>query len=540
MEMVEKLTLITPDILLFIGAVVVAVVGLSHSRRLRGSVPLITGLFLIGSVVLTQFVYADEEALKTSGLLFPKLGGFVKSLTGLAGLALVAIGSGTVDRAYERAVAGGSVPFDPLRVARGEYHAFLLLSLVGVMLVCNATDLIWLFLALELSVLPTYVMVALSRNNRKANESAIKYFFLGAMSTAIFLYGFALLYGATGTMSFLEMRDVLTAQTASEAGLAPFAVIGMALALLGICFKISAVPMHVYAPDVYEGASSPMTGFLSIIPKITGFVALIILCGTFGWAGREELTAAGTTMVQEGLPAPISAMLWIIAVLTMTLGNIGALLQKSVKRLIAYSGISHTGYMLIGIVAGTENGTDALLFYLVAYALGNLALFGVLSGLSRAGHEIETIDDLAGLWRTKPKMAGMLALAAGSFVGMPPLIGFWGKLMIFIAGVESGHIVLVCIAAVNSAISAWYYLHLAGVPVVRMSTPRSEAVVDGPRVAPRLVGMICGVGLLIVPIFTAPLYNFARSSMRYGELQEPEVTTTTTLQAPENDSELHG
>jgi NADH-quinone oxidoreductase subunit N len=180
------------------------------------------------------------------------------------------------------------------------------------------------------------------------------------------------------------------------------------------------------------------------------------------------------------------------------------------------------------------------LFYLVAYALGNLALFGVLSGLSRAGHEIETIDDLAGLWRTKPKMAGMLALAAGSFVGMPPLIGFWGKLMIFIAGVESGHIVLVCIAAVNSAISAWYYLHLAGVPVVRMSTPRSEAVVDGPRVAPRLVGMICGVGLLIVPIFTAPLYNFARSSMRYGELQEPEVTTTTTLQAPENDSELHG
>ncbi|MAJ46113.1 MAG: hypothetical protein CBC35_02285 [Planctomycetes bacterium TMED75] len=539
MEMVEKLTLITPDILLFIGAVVVAVVGLSGSRTLRGAVPLITGLFLIGSVVLTQFVYADPEALEKSGLLFPKIGGYVKSLTGIVGLGLVALGTGTVDRAYERAVASGSTPFDPLRVVRGEYHAFLLLSLVGVMLICNATDLIWLFLALELSVLPTYVMVALSRNNRKANESAIKYFFLGAMSTALFLYGFALLYGATGTLSFLEMRDVLTAQSATEAGIPTFAVIGMGLALLGIFFKISAVPMHVYAPDVYEGASNPMTGFLSIVPKIAGFVAIIILCGTFGWSGREELTAAGTTMVQEGLPAPISAMLWMVAVLTMTLGNIGALLQKSIKRLIAYSGITHSGYMLIGIVAGTENGTDALLFYLAAYSLGNLALFGVLTGLTRAGQDIESIDDLAGLWRTKPRLAGMVALAAGSFVGMPPLIGFWGKLMIFIAGVESGHIVLVCIAAVNSAISSWYYLHLAGVPIVRMSTPRSEAVTDGPRMAPRMVGIICGVGLLIVPIFTSPLYQFARTSMRYGELEEPSKETSS-LAPREEDSEAHG
>ncbi|MEC8734847.1 MAG: NADH-quinone oxidoreductase subunit N [Planctomycetota bacterium] len=532
MEMVEKLTLITPDILLFVGAVVVAVLGLSGSRTIRKAVPLITGLFLIGSVVVTQFVYADPAALESSGLLFPKIGGYVKSLTGVVGLGLVALGTGTVDRAYERAVASGSAAFDPLRVVRGEYHAFLLLSLAGVMLVCNATDLIWLFLALELSVLPTYVMVALSRNNRRANESAIKYFFLGAMSTALFLYGFAMLYGATGSLNFIEIRDVLATQAAGEAGIAPFAVVGMGLALLGIFFKISAVPMHVYAPDVYEGASNPMTGFLSIVPKIAGFVAIIVLCGTFGWAGREQITAAGTTMVQEGLPAPISAMLWMVAVLTMTLGNIGALLQKSIKRLVAYSGITHSGYMLIGIVAGTENGTDALLFYLAAYSLGNLALFGVLAGLTRMGQDIESFDDLAGLWRTRPRMATMMALAAGSFVGMPPLIGFWGKLMVFIAGVESGHVVLVCVAAVNSAISSWYYLHLAGVPVVRMSTPRSESVTNGPRMAPRLVAVICGVGLLVVPVFTTPLYEFARTSMRYGELEEPAARSVASPTTP--------
>lgn len=520
MEMSAKLTLIAPEIVLFIGAVFVAVFGLSSSRSIRRSVPLVTALFLAGSVVLTQFVYLDEGALAGSGLLFPKLGLFIKSLIGVAAIGLVALGSGSIDRAYERAVGSGRAHFDPLRVMRGEYHSFFLLSVIGVMLVASAPDLIWLFLALELASLPTYVMVALSRSSRKANEAAIKYFFLGAMSAGIFLYGFALLYGATGTLGFLEMRDTLTELAASEAGIPTIAILGMTLSLLGIGFKIAAVPMHFYAPDVYEGAANHMTGFLAIVPKVAGITAFIVLCGVFGWAGREHITAAGREMIQEGLPEPVSAMLWMIAVLTMTLGNIGALLQTSIKRIAAYSGISHSGYMLIGVIAGTEDGINAVLFYLVAYAIGSLALFGVLAGLSRAGHEVETLDDLAGLWRRRPRMAACLALAAGSFVGLPPLLGFWGKLMLFIAGIESGHIVLVVIAAVNSAISAWYYLHIAGIPVVRMPTPRSEALTEHPRVSPRVVAILAGLGLLIVPVFTRYIVDFGRASVAGGELAE--------------------
>ena len=529
MEFSSKLILISPEILLFIGAVVVAVLGLSNSRTLRRSVPFVTALFLAGSVVGTVYVYGDTDALAASSLLFPKIGLFVKCLVGIAAIGLVALGTGTIDRGFENAVASGRTRFDPLRVIRGEYHAFFLLSVLGVMLICNATDLIWLFLALELSSLPTYVMVALSRSSRKASESAIKYFFLGAMSAALFLYGFALLYGATGTLDFLEMREILGAAQASPDGYPAIAILGMTLAILGIAFKIAAVPMHFYAPDVYEGAANHMTGFLSIIPKVAGMLAIILLCGTFGWTEHQVISPEGTAMIQEGLPAPVSAVLWMIAVLTMTLGNIGALLQTSIKRIAAYSGISHSGYMLIGVIAGTENGIDAVLFYLVAYALGTLALFGVLSGLSRAGHEVESLEDLAGLWRRRPKMAAALALAAGSFVGLPPLLGFWGKLFIFIAGIESGHIVLVVIAGINSAISAWYYLHIAGVPIVKMATPRSEALSPRPNAGPRIVAIVAALSLVIVPIFSRDIYEFARCSMRYGELELKENENTDAM-----------
>ena len=533
MEFSQKLILIAPEIVLFIGAVVVAVLGLSSSRSLRRSLPLVVSLFLAGSVITTIFVYANDEALQSSGLIFPGLGLFVKCLVGLAGIGLVALGTGSIDRTFENAVASGRTRFDPLRVIRGEYFAFFLLTILGVMLICNATDLIWLFLALELSSLPTYVMVALSRSSRKASESAIKYFFLGAMSAALFLYGFALLYGATGTMSFIEMREVLTTFQQSPEGIPAIAILGMTLALLGIGFKIAAVPMHFYAPDVYEGAANHMTAFLSFVPKVAGMVAIIVLCGTFGWSDHTIISPEGTEMVEEGLPGPITAVLWMVAVLTMTLGNIGALLQTSIKRIAAYSGISHSGYMLIGIIAGTENGIDAVLFYLVAYAIGTLALFGVLSGLSRAGHEIESLEDLAGLWRRRPRMAAALAISAGSFVGLPPLLGFWGKLFIFIAGIESGHLVLVVIAAINSAISAWYYLHIAGVPIVKQSTPRSEGIMPNPNPSPRIIAMLAAIGIIIVPLFARDIFGLARDSMRRGELALPaDETTARSGEAP--------
>jgi NADH-quinone oxidoreductase subunit N len=523
MELSHKLTLIAPEIVLFAGAVIVAILGLANTTAIRRSVPMVMALFLAASVVITQIVYANDAALAGSDLLFPKIGLYTKTLLGIAGIGLLALGSGSIDQSYETDIESGRRTFDPLRVVRGEYGAFFLLSIMGAMLVASATDLIWLFLALELTSLPTYVMVALSRSSRRAAESAIKYFFLGAMSAALFLYGFALLYGATGTLNLIEMRDAIQTLAASGEGLSATAILGMTLALLGIGFKIAAVPLHFYAPDVYEGAANHMTGFLAIVPKVAGMIALIVLCGVFGWSGHTVLVAEGARMAQEGLPQPVQAVLWMVAVLTMTLGNIGALLQTSIKRVIAYSGISHSGYMLIGIIAGTANGVDAVLFYLAAYSIGSLALFGVLAGLSRAGHEIESLDDLAGLWRKRPRMAGILALAAGSFLGLPPLLGFWAKLFLFIAGIQSGHIVLVVIAAVNSAISAWYYLHIAGVPVVRAMTPRSESITDTPSVLPRLLASIAGLAILIVPFAARDLYGFASSSLDGSELATPDA-----------------
>ncbi len=497
--MSNRLTLIAPEIVLFVGAVLVAVLGLSRSRTIRESVPWVTIVFLAGSVVANLIAYRVDGVTQGTGLILPGLGLYAKTLIGCTAMALVLVGVGSVDRRYEEMIRAGRSAFDPLRVIRGEYHAFFLLSVAGTMLICTANDLVWLFLALELSSLPTYVMCAIGRGTKRNNEASVKYFFIGAMSSATFLYGFALLYGAAGTTSLLEMRDVFAAQSAAD-GIPLFGILGMIMALVGICFKITAVPMHFYAPDVYQGAPTPVTAFLAFIPKTAGFMAIIILCASLGWQGHSFIDEAGVRVPIEGLPRPVHATLWIIAAMTMILGNIGALLQNSVKRVLAYSSIAHSGYMLVGVIAGTAQGLDAVLFYLATYAIGTVAVFGALAGLERHGREIETLDDLSGLWQKHRGMAAVLALGGLSMVGLPPLIGFWGKLEIVIAGISAGEVPLVIILMITSAISSFYYLHLAGMPITKKPDARSEGVVSGPRAWPRIIAAIFAVGIVLAPI----------------------------------------
>lgn len=525
-EMGAKLSLTIPEIVLFAGAVVVAVLGLSRARALREAVPWTSICFLAASVVCTLTISGDDDATGNTGLILPNLGLFVKTLVGLSGIGLVLLSIGSVDRRYEEAVRSGKTGFDALRVIRGEYHAFLLLSIMGTMLVCNANDLVWMFLALELSSLPTYVMCAIGRGTRRNNEAAVKYFFIGAMSSAMFLYGFAMLYGAAGTTSLQEMSQVFAEQAAGS-GIPLFGILGMVLALVGICFKITAVPMHFYAPDVYQGAPTPVTAFLAFMPKTAGFVAIILLCATFGWQGHHFIDSAGVRVPIEGLPRPVHATLWIIAVLTMILGNVGALLQTSVKRLLAYSSISHSGYMLVGVIAGTAEGLDGVFFYLVTYAIATVAVFGVLTGLERHGREIETLDDLAGLWQRHKAMATVLALAGLSMVGLPPLIGFWGKFEIVVAGIAAGEIPLIVILMITSAISSYYYLHLAGIPLTRKPDARSEGVVSGPRVWPRVAAVVCGIGILFVPIAASQLMDAAETSVESSWLNKDAPAATS-------------
>jgi len=499
--MSAKLWLLVPEIIMFLGVVVVAVLGLAPRRSWRDAVPWVTCIFLVLAAAITPLIYTPE-LIQTADMPMPMLGKIAKIGVAIIGIILVMVSVGTIDRKLERAIETGRATFDPIRVNRGEFYAFLLLSLIGVNLCTTATDMIWLFLALELTSLPTYIMVAMSRPMRGAQEAAVKYFFLGALATAVFLFGFALLYGSTGTMELTEMRAAFAEQKAAD-GINLFGIVGMILAVLGLGYKIAAAPMHFYAADVYEGAASPVTAFLAFVPKTAGFLAIIVLLSTMGWAGH--LPGAEPAEV-TGLPLPVTAVLWTIAVLTMTLGNVGALLQNSVKRILAYSSIAHSGYMLIGVIAGPTlvagafDGLSAVLFYLFAYGIMNTAAFAVLAGLERNENEIESVDDLAGLRIRHPVMAVVMAVASASLLGVPPLVGFVGKLGLFMAGINAGHIPLVIIAGLNTAISAWYYLRLIALPILAKPSAQAETVVPSPAIWPRVAGIVTALGVLFVPI----------------------------------------
>lgn len=489
--MMERLWFVIPELVLFVGVVAIAILGLVRSNRIRGLVPWVSGGFIVAAGVATALVFTTESTAD-SGLLLPGLGAPIGLVACIVALSLLVMSVGRVDRQYELAVSEGRTSFDPIRATRGEYHVFFLLSLAGLMLVPIANDLIWLFLALELTSLPTYVMVAMSRGSLKAQESAMKYFFLGAMSAAMFLYGFAMLYGATGTVVLTEMHQVFAEQAAHD-GISTIGIVGMILALLGIGFKLAAAPMHLYAADVYEGAAVHVTAFLGFVPKAAGAVAFMLLLSTLGWADGASL------------PTPILILLWVMSVLTMTLGNIAALLQKSVKRMLACSSIAHSGYLLIGIIAGPGIGFNAVVLYLLIYGLGNTASFAVLAALERGGHELESMEDLAGLRHRHPMMASALAVSAGSLLGFPPLLGFWGKLAIFIAGVVTNHLPLVIIAGLNSAVSAWYYLRLVGLPLMSEPNERSDTVERAPVPWARLTAIVLVVALIVLPVFLASL-----------------------------------
>ena len=484
--MADRLWFLIPELILLVGAITCAIGGLANTAAIRRHVGFIACAFLAAACISIPFVYTTEH-VATADTLLPNIGKYVKFFAALIGILLVMTSGGLMDRKYEHAIAKGKATFSALRTSGGEYHALLLLSIAGVMLICEARDLIWLFLALELVSLPTYVMVAISRWSKVAQEAAMKYFFLGAVSAALMLYGFALLYGATGTFVFTEMVDVFAAQRA-EGGIAVFGQIGLLLAIFGLCYKIAAAPMHLYAPDVYQGASAAVTAFLAFIPKTAGMLAIIMLCTLVGWD-------------ENRLPLAIETALWVVAVLTMLLGNIGALLQTSAQRMLGYSSIAHSGYMLIGVIAGPPLGIVAVLVYLVIYGATNTSAFATLACLTRDGDRVDSLEDISGLHKRSPLAATSLAVSCGSLLGIPPLFGFWGKLLLFAAGIAAGQVLLVLIAVVASAISAWYYLRLIGLSLLSSTTPRSEGVsvtLKWPLIAAVLSAIIAIGGPLVL------------------------------------------
>jgi NADH-quinone oxidoreductase subunit N len=335
----------------------------------------------------------------------------------------------------------------------GEYYVLVLFAAVGMMFMASAADLIIVFLGLETFSLSVYVLAGFFRNQAKSNESALKYFLLGAFATGFLLYGIALIYGATGTTNLKEIYEFLRRNPMSND---PLMLAGMGLLLVGFGFKVASVPFHMWTPDVYEGAPTPITAFMAVGPKAAGFAAFL----------RVFLYSLSS------LQGEWVGVLWVLAVLTMTLGNIVAIAQQNIKRMLAYSSIAHAGYILVGMVAANELGTAGVLYYLLAYAFMNLGAFGVVILFGRKGEENLLIGDYSGMASKFPLLAALMATFMFSLAGIPPTAGFVGKFYIFSAAVKAGYIGLAVIGVLNSALSVYFYLRVT--VMMYMRSPDKE------------------------------------------------------------------
>lgn len=389
------------------------------------------------------------------------------------------------------ALAGGAalvlLSWDEVPDAQAaDFHGCLLLITAGTSLVGSANELITLFLALELISIPTYVLLYLPRSDRPAREAAAKYFLLSIFSSGIVLFGFSYLYGVTGTTMIPAIVEALTSAEAGGAAVPPLALVGIVMAVAGLGFRITAVPFHFYAPDVYQGTATSVATLLAYLPKVAGFVAVIRLLGDV------PVTPTAVALAPEQvLGGHVMLFLWILAAITMTLGNVLALWQDNVQRILAYSSVAHSGYMLIGLAVAPQyvgvargavpGGVESVLFYLTAYGAMTVGTFGVLAVLNAAGRRIERVDDLAGLGRTHPGLGLLMTLFLFSLIGLPLTAGFAGKYFIFMGALagpraealnasdQMGGLArwLVLVGAINAAIGAYYYLRIIGAMYLR-------------------------------------------------------------------------
>ena len=374
----------------------------------------------------------------------------------------------------------------------GEYYALLLFGTLGMMIMANSLDLITIFLGLETLSISLYILAGFLREQLKSNESALKYLLLGAFASGFVLYGIALVYGATGSINLRRVAEVVAAgKTASPTLL----IIGMGLLIIGFGFKVASVPFHMWTPDVYEGAPTSVTAFMIAGTKAAAFAAFL----------RILMTALPV------LQADWSRVLWVLAVLTMTVGNVVAVAQSNIKRMLAYSSIAHAGYILVAMVAGSKLGSGSVLFYLVAYAFMNLGAFAVVIALPHHDGERVSIDEYAGLGLRYPFLGAAMALFMFSLAGIPPTGGFMGKFYIFSAAIQAKYIGLAVIGVLNSVISVYYYLRVT----VVMYMGQGEAEPATGRLSPALVlaVLIAMLGTLQLGLFPSRFLEVALRSV---------------------------
>jgi NADH-quinone oxidoreductase subunit N len=375
-------------------------------------------------------------------------------------------------------------------IARFEYPVLMLLSVTGMMVMASASNMMTLYLGLELQSLALYVLAAFARDDVRSSEAGLKYFVLGALASGLLLYGISLVYGFSGTMDFAALAKTLSRPEAASPGL----IVGIVFILVGLAFKISAVPFHMWTPDVYQGSPTPVTVFFSTAPKVAAFALLM----------RVMATPFGHLLIawQE--------LILLVSIASMVLGSFAAIGQTSIKRLMAYSSIGHMGYALIGLAAGTPEGIRGVLIYLIVYVFMSAGTFACIIAMQRSGRALERISDLSGLARTDPGLALAMAIFMFSMAGIPPLSGFFGKLYVFLAAVQSGMWTLAIIGVLTSVVGAYYYIRV--VKVMYFDAP--EAPYDPRPASISFVAAASGLFTTFFFVFPAPFVGAAQAAAK--------------------------
>ena len=465
---------ILPEILILLISLLVFVVEPFWKEEKRRNVGWLTAIGLLAAMVISLIFARPAEPTSTLGgmVRFDWLGFFFKMLFMFAG-AVTAL-----------------LLMDNEKVGhRGEGYLLLLASLLGMNLMAAAADLVMLYLAIETASIPLYVLAGFMLADDKSTEAGFKYLLFGALTSTVMLYGFSLVFGFAGTTDLYQLAGML--QSGNLSLVSAFSI--LALILVGIGFKVSIVPFHFWAPDVYEGSPTPVAGFLSTASKAAGFAVLTRLF----MVAFPDLATSWT------------AILAVLAAITMTVGNLLALPQTNIKRLLAFSSVAHAGYVLIGVVALTQLGVASVVFYLAAYIVTNLLAFGIVMAFSRVTG-LEEITDYAGMSRRNPGLALMMLAAFLSLTGMPPFAGFVAKVVVFAAGIQAGYTWLVVIGIINSAVGMYYYLNVMKYVYLYRMPNQDEENYPVPLTRPYAIALIVLVfGVILVGTLFAPWFNWS-------------------------------
>lgn len=476
MSLSESLFWAIPELTLAIGAMALLIVGVFLGDRRAGLISTLSIVLLVAAAFIVGALQGGPaQDLFGGSFRIDAFSSFMKILV-LSAAALAILMS-------DKYLAGE-------QLGRFEYPVLIVLAALGMSLMASANDLIALYMGVETQSLALYILAAFNRDSRRSTEAGLKYFVLGALSSCLLLYGASLIYGFTGTTQFDAIARAATAGGAENVGL----LIGLVFLISGLAFKVSAAPFHMWTPDVYEGAPTPVTAFFAAAPKLAAMALF-----------ARAMVTPFPDLIDDWRP-----IIAIIAVASMTVGAFSAIVQTNIKRLMAYSSIGHMGYALIGLAAGTEEGIASVLVYMSIYVVMTIGAFACILLMRRRGGMTEAIDDLSGLTRTNPAMALLLTVFFFSLAGVPPMAGFFGKFLVFRAALSEGLVWLAVVGAVLSVVSAYYYLRVIWIMWFNEPSPAFEREV-GSRLGMTAFGSAALI-FPVLPVFIGPLIASAQTA----------------------------